>query len=92
MCRGKRSGSHQRREGVPSPEGDHEAEPCEEKDAPIDIDGVKERDRSRLSVDRVDLRSRVQVGEFETHDDGLAVCGQKRSMDYMGRVFAQSGW
>jgi hypothetical protein len=59
--------TYQRREGIPGPERNHEAEPRKEKDTAVDIERVEEWNRPCFSVDRVQLRGRVQIGEFETH-------------------------
>lgn len=73
-----RGAAYQWREGVPRPKGNHEAEPRKEEDAAVDIDDVEEGDGPRFSVDRVDLRGRIEVGELEAHDEGccrVSGCG-----------------
>lgn len=48
-------GPYKWRKGVPSPKGNHEAEPGEEEDPAIDVPDIEERDGPSLSVDRIDL-------------------------------------
>lgn len=61
-------GPYQRRKGIPSPKGYHEAKPREEKDATVDVDGVKQWNGPGFMADRVHMRGAVQAGELETHD------------------------
>jgi len=69
--------TNQRRECVPGPEGNHEAEPGKEKHPPIHVDGVEKGDRVCLPVDRVDLRDPVEVRELkvEPHTAGCMLLG-----------------
>ena len=74
MAGSSRYESYQRREGIPSPKGYHEAKPGEKKDAAVDVDGVKKWNGSGFMAGRVHLWDGVQVGELETHGGWFAVC------------------
>jgi hypothetical protein len=59
--------SYQRRKGVPSPKGYHEAKPREKKDAAVNVNGVKQWNGPGFAAGRVHVWGGVQVGELETH-------------------------
>ncbi len=84
----KGDSTYQWRERVPSPKRNHETKPREEEDATVNIDGVEEWYRPSLSIDRVDLRGRVEVGELETHGGFETVS----TPGWDSRIFAWSGW
>lgn len=52
---------------LPSPKGEHETEPGEQKDTTMKIDGVEHRDAPGLPSDWVDLRGLPQLGDLKTH-------------------------
>lgn len=62
-------GTYQRRESVPRPEGDEEAQVTEEKHASILVDGVEYGDRLGLLVVGIDLWGRPELLELEAHDE-----------------------
>jgi hypothetical protein len=69
LARRELKGTYQRRESVPRPEGDEEAQVTEEKHASIFVDGVEYGDRLGLLVVGVDLWGRPELLELEAHNE-----------------------
>jgi hypothetical protein len=59
--------TNQRWEGVPGPEGNHEAEPREEKDTAMAVERVEDGHTPGLVVNGIDHGRQPEVGWFEAH-------------------------
>jgi hypothetical protein len=71
--------TYQRRESVPRPEGDEEAEVTEEENAAVLVDGIEHGDRLGLLVVGVDLWRRPELLELEAHVEsrGMVTVGKQ---------------
>lgn len=56
----------------PRQERDHEAEPRKEKNSPMFVQWVENRNGSSFSIDRVDCRCLPQRSDFEPHGERMA--------------------